>query len=331
MDMPRVASFFTGSGGIDIAFEQAGFEIVYANEVDPYPARIYDLNHAVQTDVRSIEEVRPEEVPEADIYILGFPCTDISLAGYRQGLFNDDGTLTRSGLYFEALRLIHANHPRQVFIENVSNLVGHNNGETFQTIYDSLTDEGYHIRYQVLNSMHYGNIAQNRERIYICCFLDQRECDQFRFPNPIPLENTVRDIIDFESQVDDRYYYTPGKYKGDIYEKLEEAMRDDDINDPAVYQWRRKYVRRNQSGVIPCLTANQGGGGHNVCLIKTTSGIRKMTPRECFNAQGYPQTYVLPENMSDSRLYKAAGNSVVIPVVRRLAEEILRVTPENLR
>ena len=128
-------------------------------------------------------------------------------------------------------------------------------------------------------------------------------------------------IIDFDSKIDEKYYYTEGKFKGDIYDRLIKAM--DDSN--AVYQWRRKYVRKNKSGVIPTLTANQGEGGHNVCLVKTKHGIRKMTPKECFNAQGFPLEFKLPDNMSDSRLYKQAGNSVCVSVIERIAEEIAKV------
>ena len=129
----------------------------------------------------------------------------------------------------------------------------------------------------------------------------------------------ITDIIDFENPVDEKYYYTTGKYKGDIYEQLESAMDDEN----AVYQWRRKYVRKNMSGVIPTLTANQGEGGHNVCLIKTKHGIRKMTPPECFYAQGFPKNFLLPEQ-SDSRLYKQAGNSVCVSVIKRIAENIIQ-------
>ena len=91
----------------------------------------------------------------------------------------------------------------------------------------------------------------------------------------------------------------------------------------AIYQWRRKYVRQNKSGVVPTLTANQGEGGHNVCIVKTKYGLRKMTPRECFNTQGFPKDYKLPKKQSDARLYKQAGNSVCVPVINRIAESIL--------
>lgn len=312
--------FFAGVGGIDIGFENTGaFEVIYANEIDPYPVRTYELNSNIKVDNRSICDVQPDEIPDFDVMLAGFPCTDISVAGARQGLFNDDGTLTRSGLFFELIRIIHVKKPRIVFLENVKNLVGHNDGKTFLAIINALEQEGYHApKYMVMNAMTYGNVPQNRERIYIVAFRDDVDKHSFDFPMPVPLTQTLQDIIDFNSQMDEKYYYTPGKYKGDIYEKLVEAM--DDAN--AVYQWRRKYVRKNKSGVVPTLTANQGEGGHNVCLVKTKHGIRKMIPHECFNAQGFPKDFKLPADMSDARLYKQAGNSVCVTVIQRIAQNI---------
>ena len=166
--------------------------------------------------------------------------------------------------------------------------------------------------------MEYGNIPQNRERIYIVGFRTKKVFEKFTFPEPIPLKKTIHDVIDFINPVDEKYLYTKGKYKGDIYDKLVAAI--DDSN--AVYQWRRKYVRKNMSGVVPTLTANQGEGGHNVCLVKTKQGIRKMTPKECFNTQGFPESFVLPD-IADGRLYKQAGNSVCVSVVQRIAEQML--------
>ena len=172
--------------------------------------------------------------------------------------------------------------------------------------------------------MEYGNIPQNRERIYIVAFKNKNYCKNFGFPMPVKLTTKLNDIIDFNNKVDEKYYYTPGKYKGNLYEKLVEAMDDEN----AIYQWRRKYVRKNMSGVVPTLTANQGEGGHNVCLIKTKYGIRKMTPHECFNTQGFPKDFVLPSDVSDARLYKQAGNSVCVSVIQRIAEEIVKAIEE---
>lgn len=320
--MYTVASFFAGVGGIDLGFEQTGkCKTIYANEFDPYAVKTFETNFNVKVDVRDINKVDASEVPKTDIIVGGFPCQAFSIAGLRQGFEDEKG---RGELFFQLARIMKHNQPQAVLLENVKNLVGHDNGNTFRVICEELKMLGYYIDYRVLNAMHYGNMAQNRERIYIVAFKNEEALKNFSWPEPIPLTKSVKDIIDFDSKVNDKYYYTKGKFKGDIYEKLVEAMKDDNIEHPAIYQWRRKYVRQNKSGVVPTLTANQGGGGHNVCIIKTKYGIRKMTPQECFNAQGFdPETFKLPDE-SDTRLYKQAGNSVCVPVIHRIAEKMVK-------
>ena len=312
----KCASFFAGVGGIDIGFEMTGFfETIYANEIDNYPAKTFEKNLKLKVDCRDIRDVNANEIPNFDVMLAGFPCQAFSIAGYRKGFYDEKG---RGTLFFELIRIIKEKNPSIIFLENVKNLVSHDNGNTFIVIQDELEKQGYYIKHAVLNAMEYGNIPQNRERIYIIAFKSKKIYRKFDFPKPIKLNTKLTDIIDFDTKLDDKYYYTKGKYKGDIYEKLIEAMDDDN----AIYQWRRKYVRKNKSGVVPTLTANQGEGGHNVCLIKTKNGIRKMTPHECFNTQGFPKNYILPIGMSDSRLYKQAGNSVCVSVIQRIAEAI---------
>lgn len=317
-----VASFFAGVGGIDLGMEQTGrFRTVYANEVDPYPAQTFEENFDLEVDVRDIGKVSADEVPATDVIVGGFPCQAFSLAGYRQGFADAKG---RGLLFFEMMRMVREHKPSAVLFENVKNLVGHDGGNTFRVILEALETEGYFHRHKVLNAMEYGNIPQNRERIYIVGFRSKRACDAFSFPDEISLTTKLGDIIDMTGKVDDRWYYTDGKYSGDIYDRLSEAVTERD----AVYQWRRRYVRRNKSGVIPTLTANMGGGGHNVPIVLTDTGIRRLTPHECFNAQGFPADFRLPSRMSASRLYKQAGNSVCVSVIRRIAESMAKALDE---
>lgn len=325
--MYTIASFFAGVGGIDLGFEETGkFETVYANEFDPYASETFEANFPkVKVDTRDVHEVKCSEVPKTDVIIGGFPCQAFSIAGLRKGFDDEKG---RGELFFELARMLENKKPRVALFENVKNLVGHDNGNTFRVICEQLDILGYHYTYQVLNAMNYGNMAQNRERIYIVAFKYKKDLNNFHWPNSIPLKTSVKDIIDFDEKVDDKYYYVEGKYKSGIYEKLVEATKDDDINNPSIYQWRRKYVRQNKSGVVPTLTANQGEGGHNVCIIKTKNGLRKMTPRECFNTQGFPKDFNLP-NQSDARLYKQAGNSVCVPVIKRIALEIAKAIDDK--
>lgn len=316
MEKLKALSFFAGVGGIDLGFEQTrSFETVYANEFDKNASITYESNFKVKVDLRDIKTVTPEEVPDCDVVMGGFPCQAFSIAGYREG-FNDKKG--RGNLFFEMCRFIEAKQPRIVFLENVKNLVGHDDGKTFRIILETLEKLGYHVKYQVLNAKDYGNIPHGRERIYIVGFRNIEEYRKFEFPKPIKLTKKLTDVIGFEEVVDDKFYYTPEKYK--FYDKLEKDM----VNTNTIYQWRRIYVRENKSNVCPTLTANMGTGGHNVPLIRTADGkIRKLTPRECFNLQGFPKNYVLPE-ISNVHLYKQAGNSVVVTVIKRIADEIIK-------
>ena len=322
--MYKICSLFAGVGGIDLGFLQTNnCEISYANEFDKYAVETYEKNFNNKVDCRDIHEVKLNEIPDFDIMVGGFPCTSFSVAGYRKG-FEDDRT---GDLFFEMERIFKERKPRVIFLENVKNLVGHDNGKTFRTIIECLENAGYKgkIKCQVMNACEYGNIPQNRERIYIVAFKNQEDYDKFDMPLPIELNKGIKKVFNFDTKVDSKYYYTEGKYKGNMYQLLTEGMDDDNT----VYQWRRKYVRKNQSNLIPTLTANMGEGGHNVPLIKTEFGIRKLTPIECFYAQGYPKDYKLPTDMSDSRLYKQAGNSVVVPVINRIAENIIKALNQN--
>ena len=201
--------------------------------------------------------------------------------------------------------------PVAFLLENVKNLRGHDKGKTFKIIKKTLEDLGYHIKAEVLNSMTHGNVPQNRERIFIVGFLDKAKAEAFDFPKEIPLTKNFRELT--ANEEDDKYYYNDKP----LYEKIK-----NDINSEfTVYQWRRKYVRANKKGVVPTLTANMGLGGHNVPIIKNHKGIRKLTPKECFLLQGFPKSFKLP-NLADSKLYHQAGNSVTVPVIQRVAENI---------
>lgn len=307
-----VASFFGGVGGIDLGFEQTNkFKSAYINEFDKNAQETISTNFPdVKLDRRDIHEVKAEEVPSTDIIVGGFPCQAFSIAGYRKG-FDDE----RGDLFFELLRIITHHNPRAIFIENVKNMVTHGDGNTFKVIREALTLNNYYIKWKVMNGKDYGNIPQNRERIYIVGFLDKNAFDNFEFPREIELTNGLDTVIDFKSKVEDRYYYKEGAQN--FYDKLEEAITSQN----SVYQWRRQYVRENKSGVVPTLTANMGTGGHNVPLILSDHGIRKLTPRETFNVQGFPKEFKLPD-ISNGQLYKQAGNSVVVPVISRIAEKI---------
>lgn len=303
----NVGSLFAGIGGIELGFEKAGFPISWANEIDKNAAVTYRLNHKHKLYEKDLKELDTKEVEKIKILTGGFPCQAFSIAGYRKG-FNDD----RGNIFFEILRFIDDLQPCIIFLENVKNLQSHDEGRTFKIIKSELEDRGYFLDYKVLNSAEYGNVPQNRERIYIIGFKDKNIFEKFSFPKPKKLNIKITDLL--EKQVNDNFYYDNSKY----YPQLKEEI----TNKNTVYQWRRKYVRENKSNLCPTLTANMGTGGHNVPLIIDSKDIRKMTPRECARFQGYDENFVFSKTIANSHLYKQIGNSVTVSVIEAIAKEI---------
>lgn len=308
----RTVDLFAGVGGIRLGFEKVGFTTVFANDFEAKCAITYDKNFKkTKLTVEDITKISTDDIPDCDFVLGGFPCQAFSIAGYRHGFEDLKG---RGNLFFDIARIIKDKKPTGFLLENVKNLKSHDNGNTYMVIEQTLRDLGYFVKSKVLNSMEYGNVPQNRERIYIVGFKDKNMIEEFEFPEPIKLTKSVNNIL--ENEVDEKYYYN-GK---PLYDRLK-----NDVNEQnEVYQWRRQYVRKNKKGVCPTLTANMGMGGHNVPIIFDGKGIRKLTPRECFRLQGFPDTYKLPE-IADSALYKQAGNSVSVPVLARIAEQMMKV------
>ena len=307
----KTIDLFAGIGGIRLGFEKAGFNTVFANDFDEQCKLTYDLNFPrTKLVVEDIKKIGLDDLPRFDFLLGGFPCQAFSIAGYRQG-FNDEKG--RGNLFFDIARIIEARKPKGFLLENVKNLKSHDGGKTFRIIEETLKNLGYRIKAKVLNSMEYGDIPQNRERIYIVGFKNKNHSDNFNFPEPKKLTKKVADLL--EKSVPEKYYYN-GK---PLYKKLEKFVKEEG----KVYQWRRQYVRENKSGVCPTLTANMGMGGHNVPIIKDKKGIRKLTPLECARVQGFPESYKLPQ-ISDSALYKQFGNSVSVPVIESVARQMMK-------
>jgi DNA (cytosine-5)-methyltransferase 1 len=292
-----------------------------------------------------------------DVLMGGFPCQAFSIAGSMHGFDDHRGNLFWNIIKLvELLEPIHGK-PRVLFLENVKNLMSHDGGNTYKVIKEELIKIGYFIQEAVLNTMNYSDLPQNRERIYIVGFL--HEDDESRFTLFKNLDNflkikgpedRIEDIkgildLDIDKEGNPEYYYTKDRYPNyfiteEEYLKIPEEQRkdvrinlDEQITEEyQFYQVRRgMYVRQNKSDVCPTLTANMGTGGHNVPIIKVKDGIRKLTPTETFKLQGFPvgNGYTLPteykgKKYPNSSLYKQAGNAVSVPVIKLIAEEILK-------
>ena len=145
---------------------------------------------------------------------------------------------------------------------------------------------------------------------------DKEKYDHFNFDFKTTENRKIKEFL--VENVPEKYYYSD---KLKVYEEIKKNVTKH-INENVLYQYRRYYVRENKSNCCPTLTANMGGGGHNVPILLEDHGIRKLTPRECFNLQGFPQNYILPSNLSDSALYKLAGNAISVPVVELIVDKI---------
>ena len=306
----KFIDLFAGIGGFHLALSSYGAECVFASEWDKYAANTYQKNFGIKP-YGDITKIEVEDIPVHDIICGGFPCQAFSISGKQKG-FDD----TRGTLFFDMARIVNFHKPKVLFLENVKNLVTHDKGQTFKTIISSLEELGYFVHYKVLNSLTHANIPQNRERIFIVAFLNKSHFDNFIFPQSIPLTLTISNMLE-KKKVHDDFYQTNRDSKA-VNEMLAHIKKKNTI-----YQYRRFYLRENKNNICPTLTANMGTGGHNVPLILDNFGVRKLTPRECFNFQGFPKNFILPSSLANSHLYKQAGNSITVPLVNKIAQQII--------
>ena len=306
---------FAGIGGFRIALQSLGGKCVFSSEWDANAQKTYFYNFGEIPYGDITKESIKNCIPDGfDVLCAGFPCQAFSIAGYRKG-FED----TRGTLFFDVAEIIKRKRPKAVFLENVKNLYTHDNGKTFAVIKATLEELGYVVYHKVMNSMEYANVPQNRERIFIVCFDPNqvKNHHQFSFPERTELTHTIHECIDPE--INDKALFYGAKFIH--YEELKRDM----VSMDTIYQWRRQYVRENKSNVCPTLTANMGTGGHNVPLILTKYGIRKLSPKECINFQGYPKEYQFPTSIANSAKYKQAGNSVVVPLITKVCQNIISI------
>lgn len=331
-----------GTGAFSLAFKQASghkdiqFKCVFANDMIPESQAIYNLNFHTGEDgqenkettspfvLGNLHDIDVKNIPTHDILTAGFPCQAFSQAGKKLG-FKDE----RSQIFWKIVDILKHHKPQYIILENVKNLKTHDKGKTFKIISENLSKCGYHIKHAILDTAKVTNIPQHRERIYIMGFRNEAEFQEFSFENIITAsgendQKTRSQLMDMLQQpideIPDKYYYT-NRFK--VFSAIKEAVTTH-VSENAIYQYRRKYVRQNKSNLCPTLTRNSGSGGHNVPLILDDRGIRKLTPRECFNLQGFPSDYKFPPKLSDGRLYGLAGNAVTVRVVKLIVNELAR-------
>lgn len=300
---PKKATFsfidlFAGVGGFRLAMQSVGGKCVFSSEWDKAAQRTYYDNYGDYPfgDItkREIKDFIPEKI---DVLCGGFPCQPFSLAGKKQGFLNE----TQGTLFFDILQIIQERRPKVIFLENVRNLVGHDDGKTFSVIQNAIRAEGYSFQYQIIDASPL--VPQKRVRCYMVCVRDGKP---FRFPEitgpEIPLSTAL------EHDVSDTYTISDNMWAG--HQKRTErnlargtgfTAHTADITKPA-HTLVARYYKDGKECLIP-----QDG-----------KNPRMLTPRECARLQGFPEEFILPE--SKTVAYKQMGNSVAVPVLKKIAE-----------
>jgi DNA (cytosine-5)-methyltransferase 1 len=311
----KMIDLCAGTGAFTLAFEKTNLvETVYANDMEPSSKIIYDANFNHNLTLGNICETDVKTIPPHDILTGGFPCQPFSIAGKMKG-FDDP----RSNVFWKIVEIIKYHKPMCVILENVKNLISHDNGETLKTIITSLEKENYLVKYDILNTSVITDIPQCRQRIYFVCIKNncKKTFDNFNFNFHISQTKLIQEMLQ-KDLIPNKYYYNGNS---DIHTMVKNAV----TNQNTVYQFRRIYVRENKNNLCPTLTRNMGSGGHNVPLVMDNNGARKLTPRECFNFQGFPQNYKINNlGLSDAKLYCLAGNAVSVPVVELIANKLVK-------
>lgn len=307
----KILSLFSGIGAFEKALKRRNipFELVGFSEIDKYAVKSYCAIHDVSENknLGDITKIDEKKLPnDIDLITYGFPCQDISLAGNQKGLFNEDGSQTRSGLFFDALRIIEHTRPKIAIAENVKNLTSKKFRSQFQIVLESLEKAGYSNYWQILNSKDFG-IPQNRERVFIVSV--RKDIDQgFEFPESILLTLKLKDVL--EDEVDEKFYLTT--HTLEAFQKHRERHEKKGNG----FGYRGPC---DLDGVAKTLATRENRSGDNFIEVKDL-GIRRLIPKEYFRLMGFDDEdfYKAAAVNSNAQLYKQAGNSIVVNVIEKL-------------
>lgn len=300
----RTIDLFAGIGGIRLAFEAYGCKTVFSSEWDAFAQKMYEDNYG-EKPFGDINLIEPENIPEHDILLAGFPCQPFSIAGKGLG-FTD----TRGTLFFNIEAILKEKRPQAFLLENVKRLTTHDEGRTFAIIQEKLNELGYTIYPKVLNSLNFG-IPQKRERIYIVGFRDEIN---FKFPKPLGYYSPLSEFLEKHEDVDRSYFLSDA-----IREKRMKLVKG---TPPSPTIWHEN-IGGNISA-LPYSCALRAGGSYSYLVV---DGIRRLTSREMLNLQGFPSDFKI--NLPYSQVRKIAGNSVTVPVIRAIAGEMIAALNAN--
>lgn len=305
----RILSLFSGCGGLDKGFVDAGYEVVWANDFDKYAVQTYQANFGDHIVLGDINKIEITDLPAFDMLIGGFPCQPFSMMGEERGFEDARGTLFFRIAEILKYKIEQNEKPRVVVLENVRSLKTHNKGKTFKTILSILeNDLGYKVFYDILNTADYG-IPQTRNRTYIVCFAN--EAADFSFPEKLPLNSTLQDLL--ETDVDDKYF-------------LSDRILPTILSDGTGGYKAKSEIDLKIARPLCATMAKM----HRACqdnYVTQNGRVRRLTPRECARLQGFNDDFVIP--VSDSQAYKQFGNAVTVNVSRAVAQAV-RIQLEEL-
>lgn len=310
----KFIDLFAGIGGIRLPFSELGGRCVFSSEWDKFAQKTYSINYG-EVPYGDITKVSTNEIPDFDILLAGFPCQPFSQAG--KGLGFED---TRGTLFFEIERIIRDKRPKAFLLENVKRLKTHDKGRTISIILKHLRELNYSVDMTVLRAADFG-VPQNRERLFIVGYnneylLENRKFN-FRFPEPLNIDTRVGSIL--EDDVDEKYIISDKLYEGHLRRKREHKEKGNGFGF-SVFNKESKYTNT--------ISARYYKDGSEVLIdMGEGNNPRKLTPRECARLQGFPDTFIIP--VSDTQAYKQFGNSVTVPVVRKVAEMIINELEEK--
>lgn len=300
--MIKYFSLFSGIGAFEKALVNQGipFELVGYSEIDKYASKSYSEIHGVSESMNfgDITKIDETKLPEIDFITYGFPCQDISLAGKQKGLLNEDGTKTRSGLFFDALRIIEYTQPKVAIAENVKNLVGTKFAEQFAIVLQGLEDAGYNNYWKVLNAKDFG-IPQNRERVFIVSIRKDVDNARFQFPEPYELKIRLKDIL--EDVVDEKFYLSDDRLN--IIKNNLGNVFDDNF----VIGSSQKNTFVGDGSICPSLTNAMGTGGGQVPMVKNVGNVNpsgKGMNGTVIDAEGIARTVTIEKGEGQKVLVK---------------------------
>lgn len=353
MEKIKLLSLFSGIGAFEKALSNIGveYELVNYCEIDKYASKAYSLIHDVSEDInlQDITQVDEKKLPKnIDLITYGFPCQDISLAGKQRGFEDEDGNKTRSGLFFDALRIIKESQPKIAIAENVKNLTSKKFSNQFSIVLSSLEEAGYNCYWKVLNAKDYG-MPQNRERVFVVSIRKDVDDGSFAFPVKIPLIKCMGDYLDDNVPLN---YLLTGKQLSKIktsnfHQEINRIQNREgvvatllarDYKDPKCVQiadlqyYKLDMMNRIYSSDGICPTLKTVTGGSTEIKVKSNEVYRKLTPKEYFRLMGFADEdyQILVDNgFPKTQLYKMAGNSIVVPVLEHLFQQIYENKEEN--